>query len=298
MVKEREVRPVHGGPVLVGQIAVIFLAIGIFILAGVLNDDSAYRQWAVAPLAFVGAVLIVLDIVSLPGQFTVAPNQAVVLQLFGRYIGTAREPGLRWANPLYRKNKVSLRVRNFESNKLKVNDHDGVPVEIAAIVVWRVIDSAEAVFEVDDYKNFVTVQSESALRTLATQYAYDPHEDGKISLRANTADVAEQLKIEIQSRLAKAGVEVVEARIAHLAYAQEIASAMLRRQQASAVVAARQKIVEGAVGMVEMALEMLEQKKVVALDPERKAAMVSNLLVVLCGEHEARPVVNTGTIYQ
>ncbi len=296
MTKEREVRPVHGVPILILQILAIVVAIGLFVAAGFL-DETVYRHWAVVPTAGLGVLLIVADVLSLPGQFTVAPNQAVVLQLFGRYVGTAKEPGLRFANPLYRKNRVSLRVRNFESSKLKVNDHDGVPVEIAAIVVWRVIDSAEAVFEVDDYKNFVTVQTESALRTLATQYAYDPHEDGKISLRANTTEVAEQLKAEIQSRLAKAGVEVIEARIAHLAYAQEIASAMLRRQQASAVVAARQKIVEGAVGMVDMALDMLEDKKIVELDAERKAAMVSNLLVVLCGEHDVRPVVNTGTIY-
>ena len=192
-----------------------------------------------------------------------------------------------------------MRIRNFESNKLKVNDHDGSPIDIAAVVVWRVVDTAEAAFEVDNYENFVHVQTEAALRGLATQYPYDAHDEaGKMSLRANIAEVAEQLKSEVQARLAKAGVEVMEARISHLAYAQEIAAAMLRRQQAGAIIAARQRIVEGAVGMVDMALELLKQKHVVELDEERKAAMVSNLLVVLCGEHDARPVVNTGTIYQ
>jgi regulator of protease activity HflC (stomatin/prohibitin superfamily) len=254
---------------------------------------------APTPVVIVPAlILAVIDIVCLAGLFIVNPNEAKVLQLFGRYVGTVREPGLKWSNPFFTKRKISTRIRNFESNKLKVNDHDGNPIEIGAVVVWRVVDTAEAAFEVDDYEHFVHVQSEAALRNLATQHCYDAHEEGKMSLRANTVEIAEQLRAEIQARLAKAGVEVMEARISHLAYAAEIASAMLRRQQATAVIAARQKIVEGAVGMVDMALELLAQKHVVELDEERKAAMVSNLLVVLCGEHEPRPVVNTGSLYQ
>jgi regulator of protease activity HflC (stomatin/prohibitin superfamily) len=236
-------------------------------------------------------------VIVLAGLFTVAPNEARVLQLFGDYVGTVRKPGLRWANPLYTKHKVSTRVRNFESSKLKVNDLDGNPIEIGAVVVWKVVDTAEAVFEVDDYNNYVHVQSEAALRNLATSYPYDSHDDTE-SLRGTTAKIAEHLKQEIQERLARAGVEVLEARISHLAYAPEIAAAMLQRQQAGAIIAARQRIVEGAVGMVEMALEMLSAKHVVELDEERKAQMVSNLLVVLCGERGTQPVVNTGTIYQ
>jgi regulator of protease activity HflC (stomatin/prohibitin superfamily) len=227
-----------------------------------------------------------------------APNQGVVLTLFGAYRGTAREPGLRWANPFYAKQKISLRVRNFETQRLKVNDLEGNPIEIAAVVVWKVVDTAEAVFEVDNYANFVTVQSEAALRNLATRYPYDSHLEEQHSLRGSTDEVAAKLKDEIQSRLARAGVDVLEARISHLAYAPEIAQAMLQRQQAGAIIAARQRIVEGAVGMVEMALELLSRKGVVKLDEERKAQMVSNLLVVLCGERATQPVVNTGTIYQ
>lgn len=232
------------------------------------------------------------------GLFTVSPNQAAVLQLFGRYVGSVKKAGLHWANPFFSKTKVSLRVRNFETSRLKVNDHDGNPIEIAAVVVWKVVDSAEAVFEVDNYENYVHVQSEAALRNLATAYPYDAHEPEQISLRGNTEMVASQLKSEIEERFARAGVEVMESRISHLAYAPEIAQAMLQRQQASAIIAARQKIVEGAVGMVEMALDMLSQRSVVNLDEERKAAMVSNLLVVLCGERATQPVINTGTIYQ
>lgn len=224
----------------------------------------------------------------------VNPNEARILQFFGAYVGTVKDPGLRWANPFYSKKKVSLRVMNFETEKLKVNDLDGNPVEIAAVVVWKVVDSAEALFEVDDFTHFVRVQSEAAIRNLATRYSYDAHKEGDISLRANTEQVADMLRKEIQDRLEKAGVEVIEARISHLAYASEIAGAMLRRQQAAAVVAARQKIVEGAVGMVEHALDELSQKEIVKLDPDKKAALVGNLLVVLCGEHDAKPVVNAG----
>ncbi|MFC0048917.1 SPFH domain-containing protein [Rheinheimera tilapiae] len=231
------------------------------------------------------------------GFYMVHPNQSAVLQLFGRYVGTDFENGLRWANPFYSKQKVSLRVRNFESSKLKVNDHAGNPVDIAAVVVWKVVDSAEAVFEVEDYENFVNIQSEAALRYLASSYPYEAEKDSEISLRSSGSDITDLLRTEIQNRLHKAGVEVIEARISHLAYAQEIASAMLQRQQARAVVMARQQIVEGAVGMVEMALQRLSEKDVVQLDEERKAAMVSNLLVVLCGDHSVSPVINTGTIY-
>jgi len=240
---------------------------------------------------------VVLSI-SLGGFFVVEPNQSTVLMLFGNYRGSERRPGLWWANPFMSKKRVTMRVRNFESSKLKVNDHDGNPIEIGAVVVWRVVDSAEAIFQVDNYDNFVHVQTEAALRNLATGHPYDAHNDGQMSLRGNTADVAELLKGEVQARLEKAGVEVLEARISHLAYAPEIASAMLRRQQASAVIAARSKIVEGAVSMVQMALEELSKRSVVQLDEERKAAMVSNLLVVLCSEHETHPVVNTGSLYQ
>ena len=245
-----------------------------------------------------GAVVVIVSALGLAGLFTVAPNEGRVLQLFGAYRGTAKDEGLRWANPFYSKKRISLRVRNFESAHLKVNDTDGNPIEIAAIVVWKVVDTAEAVFEVDDYENYVKVQTESAVRNLATHYPYDAHEEGHLSLRGSTDEVAKGLKREIQDRLAKAGVEVIEARISHLAYAQEIAAAMLRRQQAGAIIAARQKIVEGAVGMVEMALDMLSRSAQVKLDEERKAAMVSNLLVVLCADREAQPVVNTGTLYQ
>jgi regulator of protease activity HflC (stomatin/prohibitin superfamily) len=249
-------------------------------------------------VAVLCAIVIALSSFGFAGLFTVAPNEGRVLQLFGAYRGTAREEGLRWANPFYTKKRISLRVRNFESAHLKVNDTDGNPIEIAAIVVWRVVDTAEAVFEVDDYEHYVKIQTESAVRNLATHYPYDAHLEGHLSLRGSTDEVAKRLRSEIHDRLAKAGVEVIEARISHLAYAQEIAAAMLRRQQAGAIIAARQKIVEGAVGMVEMALEMLSKSSLVKLDEERKAAMVSNLLVVLCADREAQPVVNTGTLYQ
>jgi hypothetical protein len=248
---------------------------------------------------FLGAVaLLVAEMIALRGFIMVAPNEARVLQLFGGYAGSAKTPGLRWTNPFYTRRKISLRVRNFESSHLKVNDADGNPIEIAAVVVWRVVETAEATFEVDDYQNYVRVQSEAALRNAATSYPYDSHMDGVLSLRGSTNAVAEHLQQEVQQRLMKAGVEVIETRISHLAYAPEIAAAMLQRQQAGAIIAARKLIVEGAVGMVEMALEQLSHKAIVTLDEERKAAMVSNLLVVLCGERGAQPIVNTGTIHQ
>ena len=244
------------------------------------------------------ALLIALTTFLFGGLFMVNPNEGKVLQLFGEYKGTAKLQGLRWANPFLTKKKVSLRVRNFESSHLKVNDIDGNPIEIAAVVVWKVVETAEAVFEVDDFEHYVKVQSEAALRNLATSYAYDAHDDQHVSLRGHTGAVAEHLKREIQERLMKAGVDVMEARISHLAYAPEIAAAMLQRQQAGAIIAARQRIVEGAVGMVEMALDMLSKKSIITLDEDRKAAMVSNLLVVLCGDRNTQPVINTGTIYQ
>ncbi len=267
---------------------ILFASIGIAVWMAI--DDKIL-------LFVVCIVVFTVDCVLLGGFFTVSPNQGKVLQLFGAYRGTAREPGLRWANPFYQKRAISLRVRNFETGKLKVNDKRGNPIEIAAVVVWRVVDTAEAAFQVDNYENYVHVQSEAALRNLATGYPYDAHIDGEVALSSHTTEISAKLRTEIQDRLEKAGVEVVETRVSHLAYAQEIASAMLRRQQAAAVVAARKTIVEGAVGMVENALEMLAQKKVVSLDEERKAAMVSNLLVVLCSEQNTQPVVNAGSLY-
>lgn len=241
--------------------------------------------------------LLVLCLFCLPGFFMVQPNQGKVMTLFGSYVGTVRATGLQWTIPLFIRRTISLRIRNFESAKIKVNDKKGNPIEIATIVVWSVTDTAEAVFEVDDYESFVSIQSEAALRNLASIYAYDPGVEEEVALRSNPVEVAEQLKTEIQDRLGRAGVTVAEARISHLAYAQEIASAMLQRQQAEAIIAARAKIVEGAVGMVDMAIAKLAEKDVIELDEERKATMVSNLLVVLCGDKATQPVVNTGTIY-
>jgi len=254
-------------------------------------------RWFSVPGAITAALLSVVILILWAGFFMVHPNEAKVLQLFGSYAGTAREPGLRWANPFYSKTKVSTRVRNFESSKLKVNDSHGSPIEIAAVVVWKVFDTAEAIFEVDDYEEFVHIQSESALRNLSTTYPYEPHEGEAVALRSHPSEIADSLRTEIQDRLEEAGVNVIEARISHLAYAPEIANAMLRRQQASAVIAARTQIVAGAVGMVRMALEQLRTEDVVELDEERKAAMVGNLLTVLCSEEGAQPVLNTGSLY-
>lgn len=231
------------------------------------------------------------------GFYKVEPNQAAVLSLFGRYVGTTRTQGLRWNNPFFSKKKISLRIRNFESGRMKVNDQGGSPIEIAAIVVWEVADSAEAIFNVDSYESFVQIQSEAAIRAMASIYPYDPHEENDISLRGNPTEVSGRMKVEIQERLKEAGITVIEARISHLAYAPEIAQAMLQRQQAGAIIAARARIVEGAVGMVESALDALKAKGVVELDEERRAAMVSNLLVVLCSDRATQPVINTGSIY-
>jgi len=289
MIRERENPAIPGLPVLIGGVALIGGSIYQIIQAARQPSAAMIIGWV---LVLIGSFLL------LAGLFVVNPNEGKVLQFFGSYVGTVKRPGLRWANPFYTKKRISQRIRNFESARLKVNDNEGNPIEIAAVVVWRVVDTAEAVFEVDDYNNYVKVQTEAALRNLATSYTYDSHDDAQISLRGHTTTVAEHLKKEIQDRLARAGVEVMEARISHLAYAPEIAHAMLQRQQAGAIIAARQRIVEGAVGMVEMALDMLSRRDIVSLDNERKAAMVSNLLVVLCGDKSTQPIVNTGTIYQ
>ncbi|MBC6942173.1 MAG: SPFH domain-containing protein [Xanthomonadales bacterium] len=279
-------------------LALTFIVLSLGCLAWIIGTAEGVESGAAAlPNIIIPVVVLVVLGLCTNGFFQVQPNQGRVLQLFGRYAGTAREEGLRWTNPFYSKQAISLRVRNFESSKLKVNDADGNPIEIAAIVVWQVVDTAEAVFCVDDYENYVQIQSESALRQMAQSYPYDAHEAGKPALRSHGDQVNSHLANEIQQRLGKAGVTVTEARISHLAYAQEIAQAMLQRQQASAIVAARERIVEGAVSMVEMALAELGKRGVVDLDNERRAAMVSNLLVVLCGERATQPVVNTGTLY-
>ena len=277
-------------------IPVLIIAIGLIGLC--VYGFTQLKSTGAAPMFFVlnGFAIATLALL-LVGLFMVQPNNGVVLQLFGKYQGTVREPGLRWANPFFSKNPISLRVRNFESGKLKVNDAEGSPIEIAAVVVWQVHDTADAVFTVDSYENFVHVQSEAALRQMATSYPYDLHDDHKISLRSHAKEVNEHLQREIQERLGAAGVTVTEARISHMAYAQEIAQAMLQRQQASAIIAARTRIVEGAVSMVHMALDQLAREGKIHLDEERKAAMVSNLLVVLCGERGTQPIINTGTIY-
>ena len=272
------------------------------VLLAILQLGSAYLIFrAVLAQSIPGLVAAVLAsaivLIMWAGLFMIHPNEAKVLQLFGKYVGTAHDPGLKWANPFFAKTAVSTRVRNFESSKLKVNDSNGSPIEIAAVVVWKVFDTAEALFEVDDYEEFVQIQSESALRNLSTTFPYEPHEGEGLALRSNPVEIAQALREEIQDRLEQAGVTVVEARISHLAYAPEIANAMLRRQQASAIIAARTQIVKGAVGMVDMALDELRENHVVELDEERKAAMVSNLLVVLCGEEGAQPVLNTGSLY-
>lgn len=300
-----------------------FGGLALFIYSLVLANTLGHPHWQM----FVGGLLsMILGVFLMPGLFTLQPNEARVLVLFGRYCGTVRQSGFHWGNPFYSngvkltlpqppgapkekqaesqitwrknpRNKISLRVRNLNSDKLKVNDKGGNPIEIGAVIVWRVQDTAQAMFDVDDYENYVRIQSESAIRHLASLYAYDHGEENEITLRSGVDEVSQALRKELQVRLEKAGVLVEEARLTHLAYAPEIAQAMLRRQQAEAVIAARQKIVHGAVSMVDMALKELAEKHVVQLDDERRAAMVSNLMVVLCGESEVHPVVNTGTLY-
>ena len=283
--QEREVATLPGLPVFL--VAIVGLALDIWWFADTVKSGPPIVQ----------IVLAALFVFCLFGLFIVQPNQAAVLQFFGKFVGVERKNGLRWANPFYSKRAISLRVHNFESGKLKVNDLEGSPIEIAAVVVWQVHDAAEAVFNVDNYENFLHVQSEAALRQMATSYPYDLQEEHKIALRSHSTEINQHLQEEIQERLARAGVTVLEARVSHLAYAPEIAQAMLQRQQAAAIIAARTRIVEGAVSMVHMALEQLAQRGVVELDEERKAAMVSNLLVVLCGERGTQPIVNTGTLY-
>ena len=287
--REQERTSLPGIPMLVFLI-LLLIATG-FVLVG------AARAGSVAGV--IASLLAgIAQIVALGGFYMVEPNQAAVLTLFGKYVGTVKEQGLRWNNPFFSAKKVSLRVRNFESGRLKVNELDGSPIEIAAVVVWRVVDSAEAVFNVDDYESFVQIQSEAAIRQIATSYPYDQHEDGQIALRSHAVEISRSLGEQLDERLTSAGVDVIEARINHLAYAPEIAQAMLQRQQANAVIAARTRIVEGAVTMVEMALDQLKAKGVVELDDERRAQMVSNLLVVLCSDRATQPVVNTGSIHQ
>jgi regulator of protease activity HflC (stomatin/prohibitin superfamily) len=288
-VTQNKVVSASSGVVILLLDIILFLVAGATFVGGIVNEDG--------PRVALGVFLFVSAVFVSAGFFIINPNYAALLVLFGKYKGTVVSNGFFWTNPFMSKKKMSLRIRNLETSKLKVNDRSGNPIEIAAVVVWKVTDPYRAQFEVDAYQDYVRIQSESALRHMASNYAYDG-EDHEVTLRGATDEVSGQLASELQERLARAGVEVIEARLAHLAYAPEIASEMLKRQQASAVVAARTKIVEGAVGMVEHALEELAKKKLVELDAERKAAMVSNLLVVLCSDHAATPVVNTGTLYQ
>jgi len=278
---------------------------GWFMLVLLLATGAALAFWFIeildaganAPLIIVWALAITVWSLMLGGFFTLQPNLAAVLILFGRYAGTAKTSGFHWANPFFTKTRISLRARNLNAERIKVNDSRGNPIEIAAVIVWRVTNTAQAIFDVDEFVHYVTIQSESALRHLASGYPYDTTEDGQLSLRGSMDEVSEALKTELQERVTLAGVRIDEARLSHLAYAPEIAHAMLQRQQAEAVVAARTRIVDGAVGMVEMALERLDRHSTVKLDEERRASMVSNLLVVLCGDKAAQPVVNTGTLY-
>ena len=292
--KENPIRSLPGIPMLLVLLALILLAAWLF-FTGAAKDPAT----GVPSLGRIAgaAIIAIVSFFALIGLYMVEPNQAAVLSLFGKYVGTVKDNGLRWNNPFYAKKKVSQRVRNFESGKLKVNELDGSPIEIAAVIVWQVVDSAEAVYNVDDYESFVHIQSESALRAMATSYPYDQHEEGQLALRSHAAEISQHLQDELAERLADAGVRVIDARISHLAYAPEIAQAMLQRQQANAIIAARTRIVAGAVGMVEMALAELQKNGVVHLDEERKAQMVSNLLVVLCGERSTQPIVNAGTLY-
>ncbi|MDY1032965.1 SPFH domain-containing protein [Stenotrophomonas sp. CFBP8980] len=291
--KEKPIRSLNGLAVLAAVVLIAGLAGVVFLLGA--TGANGMRP---APMLLLGSVLVMLlALLSLAGLYTVQPNQAAVLSLFGKYVGTVKDNGLRWNNPFFSKRRVSQRVRNFESGKLKVNELDGSPIEIAAVIVWQVVDASEAVYNVDDYESFVHIQSESALRAMATSYPYDQHEEGQLALRSHASEISLHLKNELAERLADAGVQIIDARISHLAYAAEIAQAMLQRQQANAVIAARTRIVAGAVGMVEMALAELQKNGVVQLDEERKAHMVSNLLTVLCSDRGTQPVVNAGSLY-
>ncbi|WP_269790604.1 SPFH domain-containing protein [Stenotrophomonas sp. Iso1] len=292
--KEKSISSLSGIPTLLGMLVLMLAGAGAIILAAMLNTNGVSGGgW----LVLSGIVLVTVGIFLSCGLYMVQPNQVAVLSLFGKYVGTVKDNGLRWNNPFFSKRKVSQRVRNFESGKLKVNELGGSPIEIAAVIVWQVVDASEAVYNVDDYESFVHIQSESALRAMATSYPYDQHTDGQLALRSHAAEISQHLKDELAERLADAGVQVIDARISHLAYAPEIAQAMLQRQQASAVIAARTQIVAGAVGMVEMALLELQKNAVVHLDEERKAQMVSNLLTVLCSDRGTQPVINAGSLY-
>jgi len=267
------------------------IALEVYLFLGIVITKNTQILWLLIPL------MLIIIIVS-SGFIIVQPNESRVLIFFGKYIGTVRSSGFWWVNPFTMKRKISLRIRNFNSEKIKVNDLHGNPIEIAAVVVWKVIDSAKAVFDVENYEEFVDIQSETAIRSLTSEYPYDTENDQDASLRGSPQEIAENLKGQLEKRLEVAGVDILESRISHLAYAQEIAQAMLRRQQAQAIIAARQKIVEGAVGMVEMALKSLSEQKIVTLDEDKKATMVNNLMVALVSEHDVQPVINTGTLYQ
>jgi len=291
--KEKPIGSLNGLAVIAAIVVVAGIA-GVVFLVGITGANGMRPS----PVLLLGSVLLMMvAVLPLIGLYTVQPNQAAVLSLFGKYVGTVKDNGLRWNNPFYAKRRVSQRVRNFESGKLKVNELDGSPIEIAAVIVWQVVDASEAVYNVDDYESFVHIQSESALRAMATSYPYDQHEEGQLSLRSHASEISLHLKNELAERLADAGVQIIDARISHLAYAAEIAQAMLQRQQANAVIAARTRIVAGAVGMVEMALSELQKNGVVQLDEERKAHMVSNLLTVLCSDRGTQPVINAGSLY-
>ncbi|MEU9031220.1 SPFH domain-containing protein [Streptomyces sp. NPDC048383] len=292
-VREFAARSVGGGAALLGGLVGVVAGAAVIVVGA--NASTVAAQ---ASLILLGILLTLLSIVAMTGLNTVAPGEARVVQLFGRYRGTIRDDGLRWVNPLTSREKISTRVRNHETAVLKVNDAYGNPIELAAVVVWRVADTARAVFEVEDFTEFVETQTEAAVRHIAIEYPYDSHDEGGLSLRGNAEEITEKLAVELATRVEAAGVHIIESRFTHLAYAPEIASAMLQRQQAGAVVAARKQIVEGAVGMVELALTRLAEEDIVDLDPERKASMVSNLMVVLCGDRAAQPVINAGTLYQ
>ncbi|MFE9285299.1 SPFH domain-containing protein [Streptomyces olivaceus] len=292
-VRETHAHSIGGGFALL--LGLVGLLVGAGLIAGATAVDSAGGKAAL----IIGGILIALAaFLAMCGLNMVAPGEARVVQLFGRYRGTIRQDGLRWVNPFTSRTKISTRVRNHETAVLKVNDAYGNPIELAAVVVWRVEDTAQATFEVDDYVEFVSTQTEAAVRHIAIEYPYDAHEEDGLSLRGNAEEITEKLAVELHARVEAAGVQIIESRFTHLAYAPEIASAMLQRQQAGAVVAARRQIVDGAVGMVEAALARINEQDIVELDNERKAAMVSNLMVVLCGDRAAQPVLNTGTLYQ
>lgn len=292
--KEKSLSSLNGLGTLAGALLVALAGAALFVVGVAAKASTGSPNLL---LMLLGVLLVALGVFILAGLYTIQPNQAAVLSLFGKYVGTVKDNGLRWNNPFFSKRRVSQRVRNFESGKLKVNELDGSPIEIAAVIVWQVIDASEAVYNVDDYESFVHIQSESALRAMATSYPYDQHEDGQLALRSHASEISQHLKNELAERLADAGVQVIDARISHLAYAAEIAQAMLQRQQANAVIAARTRIVAGAVGMVEMALAELQKNGVVQLDEERKAHMVSNLLTVLCSDRGTQPIVNAGSLY-